>query len=311
MKKYSKAKQVKNVKDWWNLPRNDIKWGKDYEDLQNHGSRYLISRKEIVLKYLDELKLDKGSNILELGYGGGQVALEIGKRGFNTYGLDISKNFSKTATSRCRNSHPSGFFDLRVGSIESKYDFEDKFFDTVIVVGALQYLFDLDECFKEVSRVLKPRGHFIIAQRNIYSLSNFTSIKLFIRSCLQFLLREKFELSPSFKSLLTESKIGYFCGKYKDCRFFNTKFMLKGHTENKFEINKRTNSYFSLKSELKKNGYNIEKAGGAYYAFSEDVKYYAFNIKSDNALKYIVEKGIIPYLFTLGRSVVLKAQKKY
>ena len=120
MKKYNKSRQVDEVSKWWNLERNDKKWGLKYEDFSNHGSMYLISRKEIVLQFIDELNLDKGSNILELGYGGGQIALEIGKRDYKTYGLDISKNFSRTATSRCNNEYPKGFFDLRVGSIESK-----------------------------------------------------------------------------------------------------------------------------------------------------------------------------------------------
>jgi SAM-dependent methyltransferase len=309
LKESKREKQIESVRGWWNLSRSDNKWDKDYEDFPDHGSRYLISRKNIVLKYLDELQLDKGSNILELGYGAGQVALEIGKRGFNTYGLDISEKFSISATARCINGYPDGFFDLRVGSIESKYDFDDGYFDAVIVVGALQYLFSPNDCFKEVFRVLKPNGHFIIAQRNIYSLSNFTSVRYFLRSLLKFLLREKFELFPSFKSMFTESKLGYFFGKYKNSGFFNSKFMLKGHDVWKFEINKRANSYFSLKSRLKKNGFKFLNADGAYFAFSEDPKYYDFNRKFDKALIKIADKLTIPFIFTLGRSVVLKAKK--
>ena len=194
-----KHKQVTEVSKWWNLTRNDKKWGIKYEDFPTHGSRYLISRMNKALKFLDELKLKKGSNVLELGYGGGQVALEIGKRGHNTYGLDISSKFCETATNRCHSNCPDGFFDLRVGSIESKYDFDDKYFDAVIVVGALQYLYDPNKCFEEVFRVLKPGGSFIIAQRNIYSLSNWTTLRYFCRSIIQFLCREKFELFPSFK----------------------------------------------------------------------------------------------------------------
>ena len=311
MKDNNKHKQVTEVSKWWNLDRNDKKWGKDYENFSTHGSLYLISRQKVVLRYLDDLNLDKGSNILELGYGGGQVALEIGKQGFNTYGLDISRKFSETATSRCKTKCPEGFFDLRAGSIESKYDFKDDFFDAVIVVGALQYLFSPNDCFKEVFRVLKPGGHFIIAQRNIYSLSNFTSVRYFIRSFIQFLLKEKYELFPSFKSIITESRLSYIFGKYKDSRFLNSRFMLKGHDVWKFEIRKRANSYFSLKSRLKKYGFKCLNADGAYYAISENPKYYDLNRKSDKTLKKIANKHIIPFLFTLGRSVVLKAQKRH
>ena len=196
-----------------------------------------------------------------------------------------------------------------MGSIESKYDFDDKYFDAVIVVGALQYLYDPNKCFEEVFRVLKPGGSFIIAQRNIYSLSNLTSVRYFFRSAIQFFCREKFELFPSFKSILTESGLGRIFGRYIDSRIFNSKIMLKGHDVWKFNIKKRANSYSSLKSRLKKNGFKFIKSDGAYYAFSENSKFYNFNIKFDNYFKIIVNKRIIPYLFTFGRSVVLKGKK--
>ena len=85
--------------------------------------------------------------------------------------------------------------------------------------------------------------------------------------------------------------------------------MLKGHDVWKFNIKKRANSYSSLKSRLKKNGFKFIKSDGAYYAFSENSKFYNFNIKFDNYFKIIVNKRIIPYLFTFGRSVVLKGKK--
>ena len=309
MKDSKLHKQVAEVSKWWNLDRNDKKWGVKYEDFPIHGSQYLISRMNKVLEFLDELKFNKGSNVLELGYGGGQVSLEIGKRGFNTYGLDISEKFCKTATDRCQINHPEGFFDLRVGSIESDFDFDDNYFDAVIVVGALQYLYDPNKCFEEVFRVLKPGGFFIIAQRNIYSLSNWTSIRYFFRSIIQFIFQEKFELFPSYKSILTDSKLGKIFARYTDSKLFNSSFMLKGHDVWKFDIKKRANSYFSLKARLKKNGFNLCKSNGAYYAFSENKRFYSFNMKFDSLLDKIVKMKIIPFLFTFGRSVVLMSKK--
>jgi len=38
---------------------------------------------------------------------------------------------------------------------------------------------------------------------------------------------------------------------------------------------------------------------------------YDFNRKFDKVLKKLVDKHIIPFLFTLGRSVVLKAKQKH
>lgn len=309
MKKITKDKQVNAVSEWWNLSRNDKKWGINYEDFPIHSSRYLISREEVVLQYLDKLNLKKESNVLELGYGAGQIALEIGKRGFHTFGLDISSKFQKTASKRCNTNYPSGRFDLRVGSIESKYDFRDNFFDVVVVVGALQYLFNPDDCFSEVNRVLKPGGYFIIAQRNIYSLSNFTSIRYFLRSLTQFFLREKYELFPSFKSILVDSKLGRVFGRYNDTKMFNTNIMIKGYDVWKYDIKKRTNSYFSLKKDLKRNGFTFLKMAGAYFAFSENPKYYNFNLKLDRFIQKYLKKIKIPLISTCGRSIVVLGRK--
>lgn len=309
MKISAGEKQIREVSGWWNTLRNDQKWGKDYEEMEIHVSRYLISRKETVLKYLDDLTLNNKSRILELGYGGGQTTLEIGKRGFFTYGIDISEKFCKTATDRCKSGYPDGYFDLRVGSIETTYSFPDEFFDAVIVVGALQYLFNPNDCFKEVRRVLKPNGFFIVAQRNKYSLSNFTSPRHFLRSCIHFLLKEPYELFPSIKSILTSSRLGYIFGRYRGSWFLNTKLALKGHANWQFDIKKRFFSYYSLKLSLRKNGFKVRRKGGAYYAFSENSNYYQFNLKFDHLLNSLVSKRVIPYLFTLGRSIVLVAQK--
>ena len=41
-----KQTQVTEVSKWWNLDRNDKKWGIDYENMFNHGSLYLVSRKK-------------------------------------------------------------------------------------------------------------------------------------------------------------------------------------------------------------------------------------------------------------------------
>ena len=304
-----KKRQGNAVDDWWNLSRNKDKWDVNYDDFPIHSSQYLISRQTVVLNYLDELLLEKGAKVLELGYGGGQTALEILKRGYKIYGIDISKNFSIIASERCQQFDSKGDFEFKVGSIESKFDYPDNFFDAVVVVGALQYLHSPDKCLKEVNRVLKSNSHFIVAQRNIYSLSNFMGFRELIRTLTHFILREQYELFPSFKSIFIDSKMGVFFKYFKNSKFFNNKFMLKGHDVWKFDIKKRLYSYFSLKSLMLKNHFSTLKKDGAYYAFSENEKFYEFNIKFDKLVKQLKQKNIFAYLFTLGRSIVILARK--
>ncbi|GEM_PF-1347001 len=301
--------QIEAVSGWWNTERNKEKWDRAYIKTNVHGRMYLKTRQRRVLNYMNEAGLKEGSRVLELGYGAGQTALELGKRGFEVYGLDISEKFREVASARCRRMHPEGKFYLKTGNIESNYEFKDGFFDAVVVVGALQYLYDPSVCLREVFRVLRPGGFFVVAQRNIYSLSNLTSPREFARACAHFFLREKYELFPSFKSILVDSKLGCIFKRFEGSKFFNTRFMLKGHDEWKFKIKKRINSYFSLKSILKREGFATLKADGAYYCVSETPRFFYINLKADRLIEKINGKLRIPYLFTLGRSIVLLCKK--
>ncbi len=308
MGNHRRTEQIDAVRGWWNISRNDKKWDKEYDDFEKHSRAYCKSRQEVVLKYVEEVNLGRPGCVLELGYGAGQTALEIGRLGNEVYGLDVSEKFCMSATKRCTSGFPEGKFYLKVGNIESDYEFPDGMFDVVVVVGALQYLHSPDDCFSEVWRVLKPGGYFIVAQRNIYSLSNLTSLRHFLRSFITFLLREEFELFPSFKSILVDSKMGFLFSRFKESKFFNTKFMLKGHDVWKFKIKKRVNSYNTLKNRLRKHGFAIEKSDGVYYAFSENPSYYDFNIKFDNFIKSVSKHRLLNFLAIFGRSIVIKTR---
>ena len=74
------SKQKKEVSGWWNSDGVN-KWDIMYDDYSIHDIEYLRNRQNIILKIVDDLKKDnKVNNVLELGYGGGQTALELGKK---------------------------------------------------------------------------------------------------------------------------------------------------------------------------------------------------------------------------------------
>ena len=301
--------QKKEVSEWWNT---DVikKWDIIYDEYSVHDIEYLTNRQNIILKLIDELRKNKKIiKVLELGYGGGQTVLELGKRKFEVHGIDISQNLCELATKRCRTNFPNGDFNLTVGSIEENYNYNDNYFDLVIVCGALQYLFDISKCMKEVNRVLKPGGHFIVAQRNHYSLSNMTTFRDIVRTFAHFILREKHELHPSYKSILVESKLGVIFKRYKDSKLMNTNCMLKGYDEWKYKIDKKKVSSTLLSRLLKKNKFIILKKLGSYYCFSEKIKYYNANIKFDRFFKKLADLKFVPFLKYLGRSVVILSEK--
>ena len=43
--------------------------------------------------------------------------------------------------------------------------------DVIIIVGALQYVININFCMNECKRVLKDNGHLIIAQTNTFQIN--------------------------------------------------------------------------------------------------------------------------------------------
>lgn len=301
-------KQLEGVKGWWNNP-TIVKWDKKHDDYDIHTMRYLNSRKEKVIAFLKGLNLPKGAKLLELGYGAGQAAAKFGQMGFEVYGLDISEKLCEVAKARCQRECPDGTFDLRVGNIESRFDFLDGYFDVVVVIGALQYLADQDTCLRESFRVLKPGGHFIVAQKNVYSMDNFWGFRKFVRLCVHFFCQEKYELFPSLKSCLVDSRLGLFFKRFKDSKLLNAKFMLKGHDVYKFELKKQNNSYFSLRFLLERSGLRVFSSEGAYYYLFDNPNGYQQNLKIDVFFERLTRKFPFRFLRLLGASLVLLARK--
>lgn len=124
---------------------------------------YLHGRQQKVLDLIDSLKLPKGAKCLELGTGGGQNAIKYCEMGLNVHGVDSSEELLKTAQNLVT---PENNLKFSKVDLNVQMPFEESSFDVVVVVGTLQYLLEPSACIKDVNRVLKPGGHFIVCQRN-------------------------------------------------------------------------------------------------------------------------------------------------
>lgn len=309
MKTITREKQIEAVSGWWNSDQI-VKWDKQYDDWDSQTVRSLNRRLEKVLRFVDELKLTKGAKVLELGYGAGQTALKIGQRGYEVYGVDISEKFVEIARERCQRECPEGKFNLKVGNLESKFEYENNTFDLVVVSGVLHYLYDDEACLKEICRVLNPGGHLIIGQRTAYALNGFLDIREFLCSCVYFILREKYELFHSFKAILCDSKLGAIFGRFENSKLFNTKFMLKGHDIWKYKLKKNLYSIARLRKLCRRTGIVPLRADGAYYCISEDPKYFEFNLKVDDFFERLSNKRFLHFISCLARITVILSKKK-
>ena len=97
---HNKEEQDKEVKRWWNYPRN-LRWDTFYDESNPHR-HHVIERQKKTLERIDALNLPIGSKILELGYGGGQTAKALLEKGYIVYGIDVSDQLCKKANKRCQ-----------------------------------------------------------------------------------------------------------------------------------------------------------------------------------------------------------------
>jgi len=309
MTKITKNEQIEAVTGWWNSG-NIRKFDKQYDDWDHEVMRYQNSRQTKVLNFVDELNLPNGAKILELGYGAGQTAVKLGQRGFEVHGIDVSDNLCKLAKGRCEKACPEGKFFLTVGNVESRFNYEDETFDAVLMVGIMHYLFSADDCLKEVNRVLNSNGHLIVAQRKVFSMAHFLSMRMLIRSLVYVVCREQYELFPSYKSILCDSNLGVIFGKFKDTKWMNTKFMLKGHDEWKFKLKKRIYDHGKLMSLCKRTDFKVVGLEGTFFGISENPKYHKLNVLVGNYLEGRTQNKFNGYLKRLGGVAVILCRKR-
>ena len=133
----------------------------DYVNTISRKCNYLIAIKMLTW----ECYLTNRSHILDLGCGGGWLSAYLSR--FNSvgkiYALDSSKHFLENllpSVVSVMDGDPN-----KIEVIEALFTplfFEDKTLDLVVASSAVHHADNLEIVFKEISRVLKPGGRFIL-----------------------------------------------------------------------------------------------------------------------------------------------------
>lgn len=110
----------------------------------------------------------KGFKVLDLGCGYGRLSEKILKKYSNvrTYGVDVARNYVDIYNRKLSPRGRAVLGDIR------KIPFADKSMDAIFIVATLMYILDKasqKKVFKEIFRVLKEDGKFIIIERDVYS----------------------------------------------------------------------------------------------------------------------------------------------
>src|SRR5262245_32085603 len=127
-------------------------WVQDSTDPTTNDREKLLLR---TLKHYGHFAVGE-TKILDAGCGSGEFLPFFVRAGFRVYGIDLSL----VATQRARNRSPKAI--VSVGSLEGDLGFRSDNFELVWSTEVLEHLFDIEYALREIHRVLKPVGLFVL-----------------------------------------------------------------------------------------------------------------------------------------------------
>jgi len=166
-----KQSQKNSTGEYFSL-RTDF-WDEVYNtNCENDGftMQEMRKRKDTVFNLLENKVNGTSLKALDVGCGAGHYMRELIDSGFETYGVDISKQMVKVAKSNINQNYN---IDANVLCSDCEnLPFPDKYFDIITCIGVLEYNSDEVGVLKELKRVIKNDGHVIFTLPNLFKLRN-------------------------------------------------------------------------------------------------------------------------------------------
>jgi len=117
--------------------------------------------KELIEKVSNDINLEKGDSVLDLGCGTGNLENRVKSNPleFSFEGLDNSPVMLNIAKRKLKNDSR---FKFSLGDINEDFKFENETFSKVVMLHSLYAVEDLNSTLQNIARVLKPGGELHI-----------------------------------------------------------------------------------------------------------------------------------------------------
>ncbi len=134
-------------------------------------------RHAAVLRWIDDLALPPGSQVLEIGCGAGFMAVALAQRGFRVQAIDSVESMVELARQHAKEADLADRLSVALGDIYA-LAFADESFDLVLAIGVLPWIGRIEPAMREMARVTKPGGGVILTTANKMGLTSFLDPRL-------------------------------------------------------------------------------------------------------------------------------------
>lgn len=148
---------LEEIENYWNLRSNGF---------SSSVREELADRGEMISKELcQNLDLERGSRVLDLGCGPGLFSILMARMGMDVIGVDYSQGMVDTA----RENAAAEELEIEFMKMDAQeLGFDDGVFDAVVSRNMFWALPEPERCYSEVSRVLKHGGKVLVMDGNFY-----------------------------------------------------------------------------------------------------------------------------------------------
>jgi len=179
------------------------------------GINYLtLGRLPKIKMYISDNLMHKNENVLDIGMGTGTFAILCAKKGANVTGIDYSEKMLEVAK---KNIKQEGLTEsiqiIKMPVIELDEHFSDKSFDKITAILSFSefYQDEQDFCLKQINKILKDNGEFILVDE--------VKPKKIWKKIVYFFVRTPLVIITYFKSQLTTKSLKNIEERLEDHKF--------------------------------------------------------------------------------------------